>query len=337
MADEQPEAKKYSADWFMRGALSRLGDSFDRLTGRSWSPSSSLTSSELIERIKKLLDAEAVEVPGKGTVVPHEIKLKMQWDKFSDDANESLEGLEHELLAAAIDHINDSLYYTYAPVSLEIKPDYFIEGVKLYVSFGEFGTSNESIEMNVTIPSISRKDLPPVRSVPTGVSDTVVVKFTIDGTTHEKLLEFPAGGRRSVGRAASSDLVIDNQSVSKMHASLSISENDTLLVADTGSTNGTFVNGQRIAYGKAVELKTGDILRFGQVEATFDVQPRPVPDPNTETQTADEVVEINGFEFKGRSTSETPNPQAGSDVAGAPETEPVTGNSKSEEIADTSS
>ena len=39
----------------------------------------------------------------------------MQWDKFSTDAEDAIKKLEHELLTAAIDHINDNRYHTYAP------------------------------------------------------------------------------------------------------------------------------------------------------------------------------------------------------------------------------
>src|SRR3954447_12610748 len=95
--EAKPSNRKFSPDWFMRGALTRLGDSLDRLTGRRWVPSSSLAASELIERIKKLLNAESIEVPGKGTVVPHHIQLKMQWNKFSEDVEGSLKDLEAEL------------------------------------------------------------------------------------------------------------------------------------------------------------------------------------------------------------------------------------------------
>ncbi len=48
------------------------------------------------------------------------------------------EKLEIELLTAAIDHINDRRYHTYAPMQFEIKPDYFTEGVKLSASFDKF-------------------------------------------------------------------------------------------------------------------------------------------------------------------------------------------------------
>ena len=41
------------------------------------------------------------------------------------------------------------------------------------------------------------------------------------------------------------------------------------MVADTGSTNGTFINNQRIAYGKAIPIKSDDKLEFGTVEVAL--------------------------------------------------------------------
>ena len=146
---------KTSADWLLRGVLTKLGDIFDRFTGRRWIPSSSLAASELSERMKQLLNAEAKNVAGKGVVVPHNIKLKIQWDKFSTDSESSLKALETELLTSAVDHINDSLYYTYAPLSLEVKPDYFTEGVKLLVSFEKFNDDTTEAEVNVSVPSVN--------------------------------------------------------------------------------------------------------------------------------------------------------------------------------------
>jgi pSer/pThr/pTyr-binding forkhead associated (FHA) protein len=43
----------------------------------------------------------------------------------------------------------------------------------------------------------------------------------------------------------------------------------TLLVSDTGSTNGTFINGRRIAYGEARHVEDGDVIGFGDVEVRF--------------------------------------------------------------------
>src|SRR4051812_47691782 len=150
---EAPASKKtISPDWLVSGVLTKLGDTFDKLTGRGWKPSSSLATSELIERLKKLLDAEVKETDGKGRFVPHNIKLKMQWDKFSTDSEDGLKKLQNELLTAAIDHINDNRYHTYAPLKVEVKPDYFTDGVKLLASFDEFMADEKEVELNVTVP-----------------------------------------------------------------------------------------------------------------------------------------------------------------------------------------
>src|SRR5215213_9712892 len=109
----QTTKKSISADWLVRGILTKIGDIFDRLTGRGYKPSSSLATSELIERLKFLMDSEAVEENGR-MFVPNFVKLKMQWDKFSTDSEESMRALENEFLVAAIDHINDKRYYTKA-------------------------------------------------------------------------------------------------------------------------------------------------------------------------------------------------------------------------------
>jgi pSer/pThr/pTyr-binding forkhead associated (FHA) protein len=45
-----------------------------------------------------------------------------------------------------------------------------------------------------------------------------------------------------------------------------MSSEGTLLVADTGSTNGTYINGRRIAYGESRLIEDGDVVGFGDVE-----------------------------------------------------------------------
>jgi CRP-like cAMP-binding protein len=59
------------------------------------------------------------------------------------------------------------------------------------------------------------------------------------------------------------------RSVSRRHAKLERRGRQLYLVEDLGTTNGTFVNGQRIAAGEPVEVSNGDLLRFGLVELTY--------------------------------------------------------------------
>jgi pSer/pThr/pTyr-binding forkhead associated (FHA) protein len=263
--------KSFSPDWFVRGVLAKLGETFDRLTGRNWKPSSSLATSELIERLKTMLDSEAKDSNEKGKFVPHNIKLKMQWDKFSTDAEDSLKKLENELLTAAVDHINDRRYHTYAPMKLEIKPDYFTEGVKLQASFEEFAEEERQGELNVSFPSLKNITIaPPEEKKTEAPKEFFVAQFTLNGEQKNVVIAFADGQRKSVGRTKNNDLWIDDPSVSKIHAAFVLNAKKRLMVADTGSTNGTFVSGQRISYGKAILINDGEKLKFGTVEVVIE-------------------------------------------------------------------
>jgi pSer/pThr/pTyr-binding forkhead associated (FHA) protein len=83
-------------------------------------------------------------------------------------------------------------------------------------------------------------------------------------------LAFKPGGRRlNVGRVGDNDLSLNDSSVSKVHAAVMMNLEGTLLVADTGSTNGTYINGRRISYGEARVIESGDVVSFGDVEVRF--------------------------------------------------------------------
>jgi hypothetical protein len=272
--------KSFSLDWLVGGTLRKLGEMFDNLMGRDWKPSSSLATSELIERLKNLLDREVRDLgDGRARFVPHNIKLLMQWDKFSTDAEQSLKKLENELLTAAIDHINDRRYHTYAPLKFEIKPDYFTEGVKLLASFDEFaagageeqGQQRETGALNVAFPDLKNVVLnapEPIKIAPP--PEIFTARFTVKNITREIDLAFAERQRLSVGRARENDLWLDDAGVSKIHASLAVNAEKQLTLADTGSTNGTLINENRIAYGAAVTIKDGDKIKFGTVEVVFE-------------------------------------------------------------------
>lgn len=75
--------------------------------------------------------------------------------------------------------------------------------------------------------------------------------------------------RLNVGRGTDNDLYFNHSSVSKVHAAVRMDSGGTLLVADTGSTNGTHINGVRIPYGEARPIAEGDVVAFGEVEVRF--------------------------------------------------------------------
>lgn len=74
------------------------------------------------------------------------------------------------------------------------------------------------------------------------------------------------GAVKTVGRAPRADFIVDAALVSRLHCRLSAGD-DNLEVVDLSSTNGTFVNGRRVA---RAALGNGDRLRVGRVELTIE-------------------------------------------------------------------
>jgi len=96
-----------------------------------------------------------------------------------------------------------------------------------------------------------------------------------------------------VGRAIESDVVIVSPRISREHARLS-RKGRRWFLEDLGSTNGTFLNDERIL--AVVELRDGDTLSFGGIVFTFhdpDVTSRETPFPRLEIDLPSGVVRLN--------------------------------------------
>src|SRR5712692_10530315 len=74
------------------------------------------------------------------------------------------------------------------------------------------------------------------------------------------------GAIKTVGRATRADFIVDAALVSRLHCRLE-ADAEKLAVIDLSSTNGTFVNDERV---ERANLKSGDRLRVGRVELTVE-------------------------------------------------------------------
>ena len=74
--------------------------------------------------------------------------------------------------------------------------------------------------------------------------------------------------RVSIGRDKNCTIVINNNTVSKDHAILEFDEDFNCIIKDLNSSNGTYVNGQKL---KTVPLKlrTGDKIKFGKYDIEY--------------------------------------------------------------------
>jgi len=251
----------------LRRVLESMGDVVDRKFGRTIEPKGGLTTSQLIERMKKLIDERVRDEGRKGRIAPHFLKLKIEWGTHSEAPPEIIKELEHEVLAAAIDHINDHRYRTMAPMKVETEVDIFTTGISVDPTFGEFEEELRQADEAKRAAQLQAPHRSPFEKAP---AVDLIARVTLGDKIQEVPLALVPGGKRlSVGRVADNELALNDASVSKIHAALTMNVQGTLLVADTGSTNGTFINGRRISYGEARQIEDGDVVGFGDVEVRF--------------------------------------------------------------------
>lgn len=129
------------------------------------------------------------------------------------------------------------------------------------------------------------------------------------GRTHELKVD-----KTTVGRLEDNMFQIAEPSVSSHHCEVLVRGKD-VIVKDLNSTNGTFINGEKVAESP---LKPGQILRLGQIEMRLETDAPTPPGPKklTETMAMQRGVNLSeleqtargvGFDTKGSGFSKKDN------------------------------
>jgi uncharacterized RDD family membrane protein YckC len=90
-----------------------------------------------------------------------------------------------------------------------------------------------------------------------------------------------------VGRSRSCDIRLKEDTVSRLHAVL-LWQGEALMLEDLGSSNGTFVNGERVLTPH--QLLAGDVVRFGALRGSIERSDAPLPHPDT-------LIQAEGFDY----------------------------------------
>lgn len=89
-----------------------------------------------------------------------------------------------------------------------------------------------------------------------------ILRTAVEGEPEQTFRILP-GNDRTIGRATGADFIVNAPLVSRVHCRLTALADGGLEVKDLDSTNGTFLNGERIESGR---LASGDRLGVGRVE-----------------------------------------------------------------------
>lgn len=120
----------------------------------------------------------------------------------------------------------------------------------------------------------------------------VLLSAGMTGRTHELKAE-----KTTVGRVEDNSFQIAEPSVSSHHCEVMVRGND-IIVKDLNSTNGTFINGEKVTEGP---LKPGQILRLGQIEMRLETDaPPPAPKKLEQTMVMQRGVSLNELEQTAR-------------------------------------
>ena len=118
----------------------------------------------------------------------------------------------------------------------------------------------------------------------------------------------PTNRTKVIGRAESCDVLVDNHFLSFIHASI-IKKNNEIVLIDLGSSNGTFVNDQKIS--RAL-LSKGDKVKFGsvryelmRVEAKQEVKEKFQTTPPTTKQLLNDPEVVNNFSHQSNLDAES--------------------------------
>ena len=103
--------------------------------------------------------------------------------------------------------------------------------------------------------------------------------FFFDRTGQE--IEFPIAqgvAEVRIGRSSGNSLRIRAPSISRNHSIL-VRREGQFFLTDNGSSNGTYINGKRLAANQTYPVAVGDALRFGEVEVRFQAGSQEVAAP----------------------------------------------------------
>jgi hypothetical protein len=252
-----PDAKDSlldKAESLARRILERLGSKVDdQLTSSTEQTLKPRVIGDLASRIEQVIESKlANDRQGVRRVAPNRFSVLFTYEETSALSPQYIEAMGKELTATVSEYINNRRYETRGPISLNAGRDLFAKSTIVKASFDGDEDTHASIERTGHTAAATLKSI--CLNSSEGCSYRVVLRSE----------SAPA----YIGRAAGNAVRIDDPSVSRLHCSLSLRSDGTVVIADLGSANGTYVNEMLLGRDEALPLTIRDVVGVGDFKLT---------------------------------------------------------------------
>jgi hypothetical protein len=261
---ERPAELPGRFETFVRRLFERIGGALDFALRRPLNPQPRTDLTALIPPIERAIE-EKLRREGSRVVAPNLIELRYDYETYSQLTKPRVEYLQRELRATIYEYIHNRRYATQGDVRVSVTFDVFTRGLVIKARFPGEATESQTAQSGEAAKTSAASPAPEQRC-----------EMILRSVAGSRFSDFRAtlGSRAApvgIGRSRSNKIIIDDPSVSSIHAAVTLSANSSVVLADLGSSNGTFVNGVLIASGDRSIIRTGDRLRFGEVEVMVEI------------------------------------------------------------------
>lgn len=221
---------------------------------------------EIASAIRRAMDDRAALLGHGRAMVPNLYTIELSPTDY-ERLGDYEEDLSDDLVAAAQEHADSQGYQPGGPLEVALVEG---EGLETGVFRVRPATAKRAAE-HAPGPVTPRPQAPTGAAIderpparPARVNPSARPWLDIDGDRYPLL-----GSLTTIGRDESADIVLDDPGVSRRHSEIRVTTDGPHLVTsirDLNSTNGTFVNGERIS---SQRLQDGDRVTIGRTSATF--------------------------------------------------------------------
>ena len=210
---------------------------------------------EIASRLRREVDHQSLTVAAGRTLAPNVYDVQLSDDDFKR-AQEWGTPLAEELCDVVINHVRSQGYTLQGPVRISFRRD-----AELRAGDFEIASTTEKSDA----PRAGQPARPSVPAAPSRQPARLQPVLDIDGQRYSL-----NASSIVLGRSSDADIHVEDTGVSRRHLEIRTA-NGVSSAVDLGSTNGSYVNGQRVS--GSTELTDGSTITMGRTKIIFRLLP----------------------------------------------------------------